>query len=105
MFCKKCGKEIGYDDKYCPNCGSPVGNELSVQNDSFNSERRNDYICCPKCGSTNIHFVTRDTSTGFNAENACCGYMLCGPIGLLCGVDNDRKVETVRKCMNCNHEF
>ena len=24
MFCKKCGKPIGVDDKFCPHCGTPV---------------------------------------------------------------------------------
>ena len=24
MFCKKCGKPIGVDDKFCPHCGAPI---------------------------------------------------------------------------------
>ena len=33
MFCKKCGKPIGADDKFCPHCGTPVTDE--VPNDIF----------------------------------------------------------------------
>ena len=28
MFCKKCGKELNDNDKYCPYCGEPVDDEL-----------------------------------------------------------------------------
>ena len=27
MFCKKCGKELKDEDKYCPYCGEPVDND------------------------------------------------------------------------------
>lgn len=29
MFCKNCGKEIKDTEKFCPNCGTPVGSEES----------------------------------------------------------------------------
>lgn len=64
-----------------------------------------DVIRCPRCGSTNIHFVTKDTGSGIDKSDACCGYLLFGPIGLLCGVKDKKESTTVRKCMKCNHEF
>ena len=29
MFCKKCGKPIGVDDKFCPHCGTPVTDDVA----------------------------------------------------------------------------
>ena len=33
MFCKKCGKPIGAEDKFCPHCGTPVTDD--IPNDIF----------------------------------------------------------------------
>ena len=66
---------------------------------------RDDVIRCPKCGSTNIHFVTIQASQDFDVESACCGYFLCGPLGLLMGVKDKKERKTIRKCMSCLHEF
>ena len=62
-------------------------------------------ITCPQCGSDDIHFVTTQASQNFDKGDACCGYLLCGPLGLLCGVKNKTESKTVRKCMKCNNEF
>lgn len=62
-------------------------------------------ITCPKCGSDNIHFVTIQASQNFDKGDACCGFLLCGPLGLLCGVKDKTESKTVRKCMNCTNEF
>ena len=108
MKCKYCENEINDNVKYCPHCGKlleeVVTAEIISQSQNYQNDN-NDYVHCPKCGSTNVHFVSRSQSQGFNATNACCGYLMCGPIGLLCGVNNDQEIETVRKCMNCGHEF
>lgn len=41
---------------------------------------------CPKCGSEHVQFVTSTETTGFSGSNSCCGFLLMGPIGLLCGL-------------------
>ena len=51
---------------------------------SKSQEEDDDVIRCPRCGSKNVEFVTYQANQGFSAGDACCGYMLCGPIGLLC---------------------
>lgn len=67
------------------------------------------FVHCPRCGSRNC-FMTIDsktkTSSGF--WDACCGYILLGPIGLLCGVcgrDTTTKTKSYWKCGNCGEKF
>ena len=99
MTCKNCGKELVGTPTFCPYCG--VNQQFEVAN-TYNYNH--DTIHCPNCGSTNIHFITTQGGTNINKGSACCGYSLCGPLGLLCGVKNE-KAKTVRKCMNCGNEF
>lgn len=65
---------------------------------------------CPRCGSYNLQPITEVSSTGkdFNASDACCGYLLCGPLGLLCGASGKGKQiksETFWLCSNCGNKF
>ena len=65
---------------------------------------------CPLCGSYDIIPVTEITTKGkdFNAGNACCGYMLCGPLGLLCGATGKGKQTqstTYWMCKGCGNKF
>lgn len=41
---------------------------------------------CPNCGSHNIQVVNQVTTKGFGAGKGCLGYLLLGPLGLLCGL-------------------
>lgn len=42
---------------------------------------------CPKCGENNSQIINEVTTTGkdFSAGKGCCGAILMGPIGILCG--------------------
>ena len=74
---------------------------------------------CPKCGSTNCQvFVTNNvkihsSTKGFGAGKACCGTLLLGPIGLLCGACGAGKSNTWSEeeqqeywiCQNCGSKF
>lgn len=55
-----------------------------------------DVLRCPKCGSTQVHVDKK----GFDASNACCGAILCGPLGLLFGADGANKIK--KTCLKCN---
>ena len=115
-FCTSCGEELPGNPKFCPNCGtknisySETESENSSSNivvsvhQTNNSETDKTPVRCPKCGSTNIHFITSQGGQRIDKGDACCGFLACGPIGLLCGV-KDQETKTVRKCMNCNNEF
>ncbi len=61
---------------------------------------------CPKCGSSNVQFVTNNKSTGPSITSGCCGYILLGPIGLLCalcGISNEH--EEYWLCQGCGNRF
>ena len=66
---------------------------------------------CPKCGSESISSVV-DTTTktkGFDSANACCGYLLFGWFGILCGLCNTGDTTTTTKtthiCNDCGKRF
>ena len=94
VYCNKCGTKHSKEDSFCKNCGNPLRSDVD-----------DDSIRCPQCGSKDIGFVTYQASSNFDAGDACCGYLLCGPIGLLFGAKEKTEAKTVRKCKKCGYEF
>lgn len=61
---------------------------------------------CPKCGSEHVQFATTTSGGGFSFSNSCCGYILLGPLGLLCGTIGSRsQTDEFWICHDCGHEF
>lgn len=65
---------------------------------------------CPKCKSENCQYIamSETNSTGFNSGNACCGLILMGPMGLLCGLCGNETKTTTKEywiCQNCGNKF
>ncbi|ERJ11334.1 hypothetical protein [Haloplasma contractile] len=121
MKCHLCGTENDEQSSYCKSCGFKFDKEQDdkqniyegevITTDESNHENVNrdfegeDYIKCPNCHSPNIHFVTIQSGSDYSAANGCCGFILFGPLGLLCGLLSNKRTATIRKCINCNHEF
>ncbi len=57
------------------------------------------HVKCPKWGSSSVHAEKK----GFSGGKACCGALLVGPLGLLCGTAGKNKV--IVTCMNCKHSW
>jgi len=53
---------------------------------------------CPNCGGVR----TAAIKDGFDVGAGCCGVVLFGPLGLLCGMLGDK---TNVKCLKCAHEW
>jgi|GEM_PF-1135123 len=117
-ICPTCGYQNVDDNDYCASCGSkfaPIPQSQNIVNavpvtqvppkDASAPKEDDDVIHCPNCGSKNVNFVTSETGTDFDKSNACCGYILLGPLGLLCGINDKKAIKTVRKCMKCGHVF
>ena len=65
-------------------------------------------IKCPACGSTDLTTITESHTTGrdFNSSDACCGYLLCGPLGLLMRVKGKQQhTDAFWVCKNCGNKF
>lgn len=65
---------------------------------------------CPRCGGYNLIPISETVTHGkdFNTGDACCGYLLCGPIGLLCGLTGKGKqfaTNTYWLCSGCGNKF
>lgn len=67
-------------------------------------------VHCPQCGSRNCSMVidSKTKTTSFGLSDACCGYILLGPVGLLCGAcgrNSTTKTKTYWLCGNCGKKF
>lgn len=73
------------------------------------TERRTG-LRCPRCKSFDIVPMTDVSTKGkdFDSGNACCGFLLCGPLGLLLGTTGKGK-QTITKnywiCKTCGYKF
>lgn len=61
---------------------------------------------CPKCGSTNCNFISSTHTKRGSFCDACCGFALLGPIGILCGFcDSGSSTKEYWVCNNCGSKF
>ena len=62
---------------------------------------------CPFCKSSKIRPIFVGKTQGFNTGAGCCGAILFGPFGWLCGMSgmNKGKTEAKRMCMKCGETF
>ena len=67
--------------------------------------KRRKIMRCPNCGSTNISSIinTNTHTKGFDGSDACCGYLLFGWPGILCGLCNTG--DTTNICNDCGKRF
>ncbi len=61
---------------------------------------------CPKCGSENVQYATKTSGGGISAGDSCLGYLLLGPLGLLCGAcGSGTTTEEFWVCRDCGNRF
>ena len=65
---------------------------------------------CPNCGGENCQIINEISTEGTNYDvaNGCCGAILLGPLGLLCGLNGAGK-QTVNTnywvCNRCGYKW
>ena len=104
--------EVSYADNK-PHILVDKNNDGDVQNQATENKsvsQKKTGFGCPHCGSNDLQTISETTSKGkdFKADNACCGWMLCGPIGLLCGtLGKGKQINTTTYwvCKNCGNKF
>ncbi|MBQ8550168.1 MAG: hypothetical protein IKL44_05480 [Clostridia bacterium] len=59
---------------------------------------------CEKCGSENCQIIQETSTSGsdFSASKGCCGYLLFGPLGILCGLCGKGKQVKSKGYWICN---
>ncbi len=63
-------------------------------------------MICPRCQSENVQYSTKTTGSNYGKSEGCCGFLLMGPFGLLCGLcGNDVETKEFWICHNCGHKF
>jgi len=61
---------------------------------------------CPNCNSDHVQFATKTSGSSFGSGEACCGFLLMGPLGLLCGFcGSDVSTDEFWICQECGHKF
>lgn len=65
---------------------------------------------CPRCQNENLQIITETSTKGkdVSAGKSCCGYILLGPIGILCGMcgkGKQMKTTTYWICPMCGNKF
>lgn len=92
ISCPECGKEISDKAVACPHCGNPM-------NPQVQQTQQEEYLCCPKCGSRELHAEHK----GFSGGKALVGAIAVGGIGLLAGTIGSR--DTQITCLKCGNKF
>ncbi len=92
--CPECNKEISDKALNCPNCGVPINEKSETKN--YNDD---EYLCCPKCFSRDLHTQHK----GFSGGKALTGALLTGGIGLLAGTIGSKDLQI--SCMKCGNKF
>lgn len=66
---------------------------------------------CPNCGSDQCQIVadTQVETKGYGAGKGCCGFIIFGWVGLLCGLCGSGKTKSTTQhywvCHNCGNKF
>ncbi len=123
MYCRFCGAEIQETDQFCKKCGKlvqdtaiPAENPVVSKGTQVQPINRDKPGFCPNCGAgleccQPIPKVkTKTTGGGFSIWDGCCGMILLGPAGLLCGIcgagtKTEVRSETWFVCQKCGTEF
>ncbi len=72
------------------------------------------HFCCPNCGHKHLQLTTetdvKTTGKNYSSGQGCLGYLLLGPLGLLCGsCGQNQKTTTTNTnywmCQNCGNKF
>lgn len=116
MYCQTCGTQVAEGSAFCPKCGTKLmADKASISPSLRESKPQDDEgIRCPKCNSKRLQATvesnTQGKGGGYSAGKGCLGFLLAGPLGLLCGACGSKsKIETTNKtvfiCMDCGNKF
>ena len=124
MKCRICGADNTEGAKFCHNCGTALSDvQVSAEPRRGSNgnpaggpknagHERNDTIC-PFCQAADCQPMQKSTTEiknqGYKWGSGCCGMLLLGPFGLLCGLcGTGSKIKTENElwwtCMKCGKQ-
>ena len=63
-------------------------------------------MICPNCESENCNFISQTHTSSGSFADGCCGFILFGPIGILCGLcGKDTTTKEFWICNDCGCKF
>ena len=125
-YCKRCGEALTEDRNHCGACGSAVAivtPDMTLHLEKYSGSKTSSVVSkplnsaivyCPKCKSQKLQTVieskTEGKGGGYGTGKGCLGWLLLGPLGLLCGIcGSETKIMTTNKtlfmCMDCGNKF
>ena len=129
--CPFCGRAIDDDARYCSGCCKEIDEHDEITHNPITeamlhydempvviTKRKNGIVRCPRCGERNLHPLNETTTSvqtsggGYSSSKGCLGWLLFGPVGLLCGGLGQKQrtsVNTANKlywvCNECGFKF
>ena len=87
---------------------------LPEQKQPNSSKKDQPVFCCPSCGHKDLQVINETSSQtsggGYSAGKGCLGYLLLGPLGLLCGACGQNQTTATTNltywvCPRCGKKF
>ena len=126
--CPFCGRMNNEDASFCNGCGRDINShdaktynpitEAMLHYDEIAAMPKYKRIHCPRCGCNNLQATVetstsvRTTGSSYSGTKGCLGWLLFGPVGLLCGsigqkqrMNVDTKNINYWVCSECGNKF
>jgi Zn finger protein HypA/HybF involved in hydrogenase expression len=91
-----------------PAANGPFGVDAHRSDAASSADGGKPDMICPKCGGRNFKISHEIVRKGYGGGKACCGSLVLGPFGLLCGLCGKDKVKAENVywiCETCGNTF
>ena len=123
-LCPFCGRAIEDDARYCSGCGKKINEHDEITHNPITeamlhydempdviTKRKREIVRCPRCGEHSLHPLSETTTSvqtfggGYSSGKGCLGWLLFGPVGLLCGGLGQKQRTSIHTDNECGFKF
>ena len=90
MYCRKCGRELQEDSRFCPSCGSLVANRTETSQVVRDAEVHADRTPQASGETDELLFESKGVDKGRKSRSLLCGVVLLACGAILIGLSNAR---------------